>query len=87
MYCTCSYVHTLNFRTNCTYFGFHNFFLSCSLKNGLTALDIAESRAEEKKRYYYSNFEGVIELLNKHIEEATDPPSHHVSMTVDILSM
>ena len=69
----------MNSRINC---GFYNFFLSCSLKNayGLTALDIAASRAEENKGYFYiSNFEGVIELLNKRIQVTTDPPSHHVS--------
>ena len=60
--------------------GLHHFFLSSSLKNGLTALDIAESHAEEKKGYYKRRFEEVIELLNKHIEETADPPSHHVSI-------
>ena len=80
--CTCIYIFIRSYNgLQNILIGLHHFFLSSSLKNGLTALDIAESHAEEKKGYYYKpNFEGVIELLNKHIEETADPPSHHVSI-------
>ena len=82
----CVHVHTfIQWTPEYTYWS--PSFLSSSLKNGLTALDIAESHAEEKKGYYKRRFEEVIELLNKHIEETADPPSHHEYMTVEILDM
>ena len=68
------------------------------VKNGLTALEIAEVKAEEgeegrqakeKKRDHYMgkrpdyNYEGVISLLREHSkEEPSAKPSHHVSINL-----
>ena len=55
-------------------------------KNGLTALDIAEVRKDEREPFSYhpgqlSGHEAVISLLKEHMgEESTSPPSHHVSV-------
>ena len=64
------------------------YFFLC-FKNGLTPLEVAESRLDGMEQYdfYRRKFEDVIELLSKHIEETT---TYHVSiiiMTVDILAM
>ena len=61
-----------------------------SLKNGLTALEIAEVKIEEgeqgtydKWRYRPSNYERVISLLREHSKEETSAiPSHHVSISL-----
>ena len=61
------------------------------VKNGLTAMEIAEVKAEEgeERRPYNKyegkrpeyDYEGVISLLRKYCtEEPTTTPSHHVSM-------
>ena len=62
------------------------------VKNGLTALEIAEVKAEEgeegrphrlgeEKPNY--NYEGVISLLREHSKEETSAiPSHHVSINL-----
>ena len=49
------------------------------VKNGLTALDIAEDSSQ------LSDYEAVISLLKKHMgEESTSPLSHHVSVGNEI---
>ena len=72
-----------------TFFSFSSsiFFLE---KNGLTALDIAEVRKDEREPLYYhpsklSGYEAVVFLLEEHMgEESTSPPSHHVSVGNEI---
>ena len=66
------------------------------VKNGLTAMDIAEVKAEEggegrphrygEERPDY-NYEGVTSLLRKYCtEEPTTTPSHHVSITISLIT-
>ena len=70
------------------------------VKNGLTAMEIAEVRAEEgeegrpyneyeedeEERPEY-DYEGVISLLRKYCaEEPTTTPSHHVSITMSLIT-
>ena len=60
-----------------TFFSFfHLFFL---VKNGLTALDIAEDSSQ------LSGYEAVVSLLKEHMgEKSTSPLSHHVSLGNEI---
>ena len=67
------------------------------VKNGLTAIEIAEVKAEEGEegRPYHKyeeerpeyNYEGVISLLRKYCtEEPTTTPSHHVSIRMSLIT-
>ena len=80
-----SLIHPLSLHMY-SWYHFHPILYFGSLvKNGLTALEIAEVKAEEDKSQYYDtledrpNYERVISLLREHSEEPSSLPSYPVS--------